>query len=472
MGERSRPTPDEIVQYAEELKEVLQESPLPTFSVGADTRVYYANDLACALLGYGPQELNGMSVFDLYTDTPQGKAKAGSVFQRFRSGETIRQVELQMQTKDGGHLSVYLWAQPVFDDSGAVVASRGYVVDVTSLKQGYENKLKTLIQHATDAVFVIDPQTERILEVNEATCDMLEYSRDELIGMPAADVHPDEMERLREFFGRTAADTYAWTSELTCTTRSGAVIPSETSGLVLEVDEQQVIVAIVRDIRERRASEQRIADLLRQKEIMLGEIHHRVRNNLAVVESLLSIQSMSVDDPGARRELEVSRLRIHAMATVHEHLYEDEKLQWVRFDRIARQLVATIGETLEESGQHIAVELALDTVWLALSQAVPCGLVLNELVSDSYLNYFAQRVSGTLSVRLGLSESRRLELTVATDEPEEELPAAGAGWARIERNSIVPTLAAQLGGEIRRTADAHGVSVTFAFVPQSSGRTV
>ena len=127
-----RPTPEEIVQYVDELKEVLRESPLPTLSIGVDGRVYYANDLACTLLGYALDELNGMSVLDLHADTPQGKAKASAVFDRFQSGEKIRQVELQMQTRDGAPLSVYLWAQPVFDGNGAVVASRGYVVDIES----------------------------------------------------------------------------------------------------------------------------------------------------------------------------------------------------------------------------------------------------------------------------------------------------------------------------------------------------
>ena len=458
-----RPTPEEIVQYVDELKEVLRESPLPTFSVGVDGRVYYANDLACTLLGYALDELNGMSVLDLHADTPQGKAKASAVFDRFQSGEKIRQVELQMQTRDGAPLSVYLWAQPVFDGNGAVVASRGYVVDITSLKQGYENKLKTLIRHATDAVFVIDPESELILEVNEAACEMMEYSRDALIGMPAADVHPDEMERLREFFQRASADNYAWTSELTCTTRTGAVIPSETSALVLGVDERNLIVAIVRDIRERRANEERIAALLQEKEIMLGEIQHRVRNNLAVVESLLSIQSMSVDDPGARRELELSRLRIHAMAAVHANLDETEDLQWVRFDWIIRRVVATIDDTLKGSGQGIGVELDLDVIWLAMSQAVPCSLIVNELVITSYLHAFATRASGTLTISLRLKNRGLVELTLSHDGRAVDSTDGGAAGPRSGEESIVHSLAGQLGGTIRYETGAQSSVVTLTF---------
>ena len=457
------PSREEIIDYVDELSDLLRETPLPTFSVGADAKVYYANDLACALLGYTLDELQGMSVFELYADSPNGKAKASGVFEHFQAGETIRQVELEMQTKDGVLLSVYLWAQPVFSRNGAVVASRGYVVDITSLKQGYENKLKTLIHHATDAVFVIDPETELILEVNDAACDLLEYPRDALIGMPAADVHPDEMERLREFFQRTSSDKYAWTSELTCTTRSGAVVPSETSALVLELDDRPLIVAIVRDIRERRAHEQRIAALLEEKENMLGEIHHRVRNNLAVVESLLSIQSMSVDDPGAQRELELSRLRIHAMAAVHEKLHEGEDLQWVRFDRIIRHLLATIGEALEEPGQHIDLEFRLDTVWLAVNQAVPCSLILNELVAGSYLNAFATPASGSLIISLSLDDSDLLELILSHDGHAVDLTGAGDAGQRSGGNSIVQSLAGQLAGTIRQHTGALRSSVSLTF---------
>ncbi|OGL14959.1 MAG: hypothetical protein A3F92_01035 [Candidatus Rokubacteria bacterium RIFCSPLOWO2_12_FULL_71_22] len=158
-----------------------------------------------------------------------------------------------------------------------------------------EGRFRTIFEHSNDAIFLLDPEGDAILDVNPRACRMLGYSRVELLALRVSDVHPSEM---REFaaFARTVLDTGSgWTNELSCLTRGGATLPAEMSASVIEIDGRPCVIAMVRDISERRRAE---AELQRYRETLerlveertaeLGRSEQRQRALVAIGQALVA----------------------------------------------------------------------------------------------------------------------------------------------------------------------------------------
>ena len=233
------------------------------------------------------------------------------------------------------------------------------------------------------------------------------------------------------------------------------------------------VTAAVRDITERLrlAEESRaarraieIADELkaglREREILLQEVHHRVKNNLQVISSLINMQRRAVEHEPARTALLECQSRVQAIGLIHEQLYRFGDYARVPFAAYVQALVAGLDEAFGSPGR-VRVDLQVSDVALPVGKAIPCGLIVNELVTNAFKHGFPGGRAGTIGVRLAHAASGDLELTVADD---------GVGMARRSATTppqslgltLVETLIAQLGGRLTRIA-APGTSTTVAF---------
>ena len=148
------------------------------------------------------------------------------------------------------------------------------------------------------------------------------------------------------------------------------------------------------------------------KAVLLKEIHHRVKNNLQVVSSLLSMQSREVSDPAALDAVQEGQSRVKSIALIHQKLYQNDNLSQVDFQDYTEQLVAAIANTFEH-GQSIQKSIKAEGVALDIDTAIPIGLILNELVSNAYKYAFAGAAEGKLNVELKRLEDGTCELRVA-----------------------------------------------------------
>jgi PAS domain S-box-containing protein len=146
------------------------------------------------------------------------------------------------------------------------------------------------------------------------------------------------------------------------------------------------ITVVSRDITERKRTEADLQDTLHEKTVLLQEIHHRVKNNLQVVASLLALQGRTLGDEAAKHALEESRSRVLAMATVHKAMYESESLSRVDFAAYLRQLVPSMLKS--SSARYVAIDYDLEPVELSIEDAIPCGLIVNELLSNALKHAF------------------------------------------------------------------------------------
>lgn len=142
---------------------------------------------------------------------------------------------------------------------------------------------------------------------------------------------------------------------------------------------------------------------LKEKEVLLREIHHRVKNNLQVISSLLSLQSGQITDEAVREKYAVSRERIRAMALVHEKLYESKNLTGVDFCEYVRSLAASLNASCNPDNARICTRVETGTVpqRLKIDTAIPCALIMNELLMNAYKHAFPGEKGGSVTVRFG-----------------------------------------------------------------------
>jgi two-component sensor histidine kinase len=151
---------------------------------------------------------------------------------------------------------------------------------------------------------------------------------------------------------------------------------------------QEYNCAFVRDISERKEMEERIQADIREKEVMLREIHHRVKNNMQVISSLLHLQSGMVKDKASLQMFRESQSRIRSMAMVHEQLYQTKNLARIEFGRYVQQLTAELLYTFGSHARGVQLKISIPSVMLDVSTAIPCGLIVNELVTNALKHAF------------------------------------------------------------------------------------
>jgi PAS domain S-box-containing protein len=309
------------------------------------------------------------------------------------------------------------------DDEGRPSAIEGVITDVTARKLA-ENELQvreaTLGSIARAAPIGIGLVSERILlNVNDRICEMTGYTRDELIGKSARLLYPSEKEF--RWVGEVKYDEMHQEGTGTVETRwrrkDGSIIDVLLSSTPLDRENfAEGVTFTALDITARKEAEAQIREALREKETLLQEIHHRVKNNLAVVSSLLGLQALQMDDTALQTALEASRDRIDAIARVHEHLYRWPNLTHVSMRSYVSELIADLDRSY--SSRKITYQIEVEDVFLNLDQAMPCGLILNELVTNALQHAFATSTEAahkeTPLVRVALRASKdRCELVVS-----------------------------------------------------------
>jgi PAS domain S-box-containing protein len=229
------------------------------------------------------------------------------------------------------------------------------------------------------------------------------------------------------------------------------------------------IYGIYVDITDRRNAEEQVRKSLREKEMMLAEIHHRVKNNLAVITGLLELQSFSAESESAKRILKDSQMRVNSIAMVHEKLYKSEDFAEVDIDQYFKELSHVIHQTMKRAETKVNIELNIGSVKLPITQAIPCGLLLNEILSNSFKHAFEGRKEGC--IRICLSQNcEKLFLKIEDDGiglPEN----TEADIKKSMGMTLIKTLAKQLNAKFDFRNEP-GAVFEFEFEKRESGEEI
>ena len=336
--------------------------------------------------------------------------------------------------------------------------------------QASEERFRALYQDAVVGFYRTTPDG-RILMANAALLKMLGYSSFDELSKRNLEQEGFEASRSRALFKGQLERTGVMTGwETAWCRRDGSVVNVSENCRTVRDEAGQTLYydGSVEDITARKQAETELRESLREKTELLQEVHHRVKNNLQVMASLLNLQAIRVKNPAALEALRETQSRIRSMALLHETLYREGNVARVNCAAYLGQLCAHLAHAFGNGQGRIRLDHRSAAVELEIDDAIPCGLMVNELVSNAFKHAFPDGSSGQITVELRALPDGRLLLSVADDGVG--LPAGKeSGDSESLGMKLVHGLAQQINAalEIRR---AQGTLTEILFLPQKKQR--
>jgi len=380
-----------------------------------DGTIQVWNPSAELLFGYTAAEAIGRNIAMLIPE--ELVEEEARIMLRIRAGERVESYESVRRRKDGSLVEVGLTVSPVRDANGEVVSASKIVNDL-SHRRRMERQFRQLLESAPDAMVIAD--ASGVIQLANSQAErMFGYAAAELIGQPVELLMPQRFRgrhpgHRKDYAGAPRVRPMGSGLELFGQRKDGSEFPIELSLSPLETDSGMLVSSAIRDISERKHAEKLTLDSLHEKEMLLKEVHHRVKNNLAVIASLFYLQQRDLTDPDMIRVMQESQDRVRSMAMVHESLYNSDSMAEVDFadyaDNLARQLIDSYSRD-----DHIRLTTTLEPVSMSINTAVPCGLILNEIVTNAVKHAFPDGRAGSIHLSLSQPDPRTCVLEVRDD---------------------------------------------------------
>ncbi|MCP4155500.1 MAG: response regulator [bacterium] len=266
-----------------------------------------------------------------------------------------------------------------------------------ALEESREN-YRLLVENQTDLIVKTDTEG-KLLFASPSYCDTFNKTREELLNksfLPL--IHEDDRDRVAKEYNTVFKPPHSVYLEERVKTKDGWRWQGWQNTAVLDNNKQvNAVVCVGRDITERKETEAQLEKSLREKEALLSEIHHRVKNNLQVVSSLLSLQADQMEDKKAIEAFNECKNRIYSMALVHEQMYRSHDFSKIDIKDYAENMVSLLFRAYRPSAT-VSLEIDIDEVSMTIEKAVPTGLIITELVSNSLKHAFAGQSEGLIRV--------------------------------------------------------------------------
>ncbi|MDH4190076.1 MAG: PAS domain S-box protein [Betaproteobacteria bacterium] len=419
------------------------------------------------MFGYRRDQITGKTVGEIPVYVEPGQRAA--VMDKARRGELLYGEEVAIRDAWGEASHVLMTVDYiVLGGENCALAS---FVDITERKRAEtalreREELFARTFHSNPVAMGIRRlRDDVILDVNASFEKALGYRRVDLVGKTVGELDlyaaPDGR---RQTFESSVSRNPIRDVDVEFRTRTGELIQVILTTDFLVLGGEDCALTSFLDITERKRAEMRVEKALREKEVLLKEVYHRVKNNLQVVASLLGMQSREVKDPEALRMFQESASRVKSMALVHEQLYRSGNLAEIAFSDYLAQLVEHLIDTHQPLSRGVPVRVRAGALRLGIETAVPCGLILNELISNAYKHGYDAGAKGKIELEAVRLDDGRVRLSVADDG--RGLPEGfDARHTRSLGMRLVVTLTEQLEGELRYASDG-GARFEMVFQPE------
>ena len=405
-------------ESAERFRQVVEWAPNAMIMVNQAGVIEMVNAQTERMFGYARAELLGQLVDMLVPERFRGGHP--SVRQAFFSEPRSRWLgagrDLYALRKDGSEFPVEIGLNPIETDQGVMVLSA--IVDISERKR-LEERFRRVVEWAPNAMVMVN--RDGVIDmVNAQTERVFGYDRAELLGQPVEMLVPERFRSRhpgmrRSFFLAPQSRPMGAGRDLFALRKDGSEFPVEIGLNPIETDQGVMVLSVIVDISDRKHKEEHIVQALKEKDILLGEMHHRVKNNMQIVHSLLDLQLARTSDPGVIGVLRDAQSRIYSMALIHQTLYQSKDFARVDFDSFLKSLVSNLITSYGAPPNHIAVSTDASEVLLPISIAVPCGLVVNELITNAFKHAFPDGRSGHVIVTMREEPEGQVVLSVSDD---------------------------------------------------------
>jgi len=383
---------------------------------GEKGRFIDVNQAFVKMLGYNnKEEMLKLKVSDIYMN-PRDRIKFS---EKIALKGFIKNEELHLRRKDGTPIITSDTSTPVYAD-GTLLYFDGISEDITERKKmeealkESEEKYRSLVENSKDSIVIIDLKGN-VQFANKATEELTGYTMKEGLHMNVRQITPLKYwpKSLAMLKKAITGDPVPY-FESVIRRKDKTLVPVESGGQATFKDGKVVgIQVITRDITERKQAEEHIKQALKEKEVLLQETHHRVKNNMQIIYSLLSLQSRHIEDDQLLEVFRDSQNRIKSMALVHEKLYQSEDLASINFKEYIKSLVNSLFRSCRADTDRIALEIDVEDVSLGSAYGVPCGLIINELVSNCVKHAFPENRRGKITIKLRQFKENEIELIVS-----------------------------------------------------------
>lgn len=278
-----------------------------------------------------------------------------------------------------------------------------------------EEKYRLMVENQTDMVVKFDHEG-KILFASPSYCEVLGRTEEKIIGsnfLPL--VHQEDQEKTHRALDKLHNPPYVVFLEHRLLTMHGWRWISWADKAIMDDEGTlEAFVGVGRDITERKLAEDRIMKSLKEKELLLREVHHRVKNNLQIISTLLSLQSSQSDDQNVINLYRESQNRIMSIALIHENLYQSEDLTNINFKNYVKSLIEDLFHSFGVDSKNIKINIEIKDVIMSIETAIPCGLIINELISNTLKHAFP-RGEGKIDLELSEKDKGKYLLKIKDD---------------------------------------------------------
>ncbi|MFZ3384960.1 MAG: PAS domain S-box protein, partial [Candidatus Methanoperedens sp.] len=414
------------------VRNLIEASLDPLVTISPDGKITDVNKGTELVTGVSREKLIGKDFSDYFTEREKARKGYQEVFEK----GFVRDYPLAIRHKSGKITEVLYNASVYKNEAGEVEGVFAAARDITQIKRAEEQLritslyARNLIEASLDPLVTISLRG-KIMDVNKATELVTGISRKELIGSDFSNYFT-EPEKARNGYHEVFEKGFVRDYPLAIRHKSGKITDVLYNATVYknETGEVQGVFAAARDITQQKFAEnelrrahdeleirvrERTSELMKslsEKELLIKEVHHRVKNNLQIVSSMFELQSTYMKDKKAIMAFMEGRNRVATMALIHEKLYNSGDLSRIRFAGYIEELTSNIFASYGVNSEKIRLNINVGDVFFDINTAIPCGLIINELVSNSIKHAFTDRSNGEINIELHPENNDKYLLTI------------------------------------------------------------
>ncbi len=399
---------NELKRVLEQLRNHLENSPLGVIEYTKDLYITKWSKKCEDIFGWSEEEMIGKHALDfIYEDNKKEVAVVGT---ELSTGDVNGNISYNSNYTKSGKVVDCIWYNSIIkNEEGEVINVMSLVEDITFKNRAEEQlreseyRFRTLVNNSPYCIHEID-MNGVLMSINKAGLGIVGLSDvNEIVGLPyLQNIGEKDLPRITDLQERAFKGE---NSEFEYDSIYGKRFLSSFVPIKDKEGNVQRLMGMTQDVTERKKNEETIAKSLKEKTTLLSEIHHRVKNNLAIVSGLLQLQSNETNDERLTSAFDQSINRIISIAMVHELMYKSQDLSSINIHSYLELLLPAIMRTLKDDRKDIDVDIQIEDYKMNINEAIPLGLLFNELFTNSFKYAFEEDKKGKITVRLRVEDN-------------------------------------------------------------------